>query len=138
MKKLNKEEHEKGDYKSRMIVEPMMLHKGKSNCGSNGTPINPDKLELVYKEGAIGVHDLFKQHGLSISYKEADMLWCDYSEDIFKVSCRQFPTEEIVLFKDYAQKLFVSLYLYNKKIITSPDDWCEVDFALCKILKMDI
>lgn len=139
----HKDEHKKGDYKSRMIIEPMNLHEEKTvrkidNDLMNGTPINPDELELIYKEGAVGVHDLFKQHGLSISYKAADMLWCDYSQDIFKVSCKPFPTKEIVLFKDYAQKLFVSLYLYDKKIITSPDDWCEVDFALCKILKMDI
>lgn len=86
-----------------------------------GTPVNPDELDLLYKAGAVGVHDLYEFFGLSISYEKADKLWGDFSQDVRYVSHDTFP-ENIFLDKERTTLLFMELYLYEQKMLKNYED----------------
>lgn len=78
-----------------------------------------DELDLMYKDGAIGTHELYKHFGLYISYEEADELWGNYSEDIWHVSFETFPKENVKQDITYASYLFIQLYLYKNNVVTN-------------------
>lgn len=97
------------------------INRRKKKNGIEGTDINPNEIELMYKDGSIGVHDLYRQFGFCISYEKADELWGDYFEDIWHVSFKTFPKDKVKRNKKYAAFLFVQLYLYENNVVTNDE-----------------
>jgi len=105
-----------------------------NKLSTEGEKINPEELNLVCNVGAIGVHDLYESFGVSISYEKADFLWLDFCQDIYFVSLEDFPSEKINKDINFRELLFLKLYLFENKIMTtfSQEECVEEVYSLLK------